>query len=115
MALEPLSLALGLSLGSICGYLLGLLAESERESSELARYNDLKVEVERLRIELSRVDERGEAFRDLERRIKAAEEEIDEILKRARKGREGRGRALRGLRLRLHALLGDEGARRHRQ
>ncbi|MEM2226775.1 MAG: hypothetical protein QXW19_02960 [Candidatus Bathyarchaeia archaeon] len=86
MALEPLSLALGISLGSICGYLLGLLAKSERESLELAKYNDLKVEVERLRIELSRIGEGREAFRDLEKRIKAVEGEVDEILKRARRG-----------------------------
>ncbi len=84
MALEPLSLALGIFLGSICGYLLGLLAESERESFELARYNDLRVELERLRIDLSRVCNREES-RNLEERIRAAEEEIDEILKRARR------------------------------
>ncbi|MEM3022349.1 MAG: hypothetical protein QW645_02360 [Candidatus Bathyarchaeia archaeon] len=85
MALEPLPLALGIFLGSICGYLLRLLVEGERGSLELAKYNDLKVEVERLRIELSRIGERGEAFRNLEERIKAVEEEVDEILKSARR------------------------------
>jgi len=84
MALEPLSLALGVLLGSICGYLLGLLARSERDSLELAKYNELRFEVERLGIELSRIAERGEAVRDLEERIKAVEREVEEILRRAR-------------------------------
>jgi|GEM_PF-2894143 hypothetical protein len=84
MALEPLSLALGIVLGSICGYLLGLLAKSEKDSLEIAKYNELRFELGRLGIELSRIAERGEAARDLEERIRAVEREIDEILRRAR-------------------------------
>jgi gas vesicle protein len=83
MPLEPISLALGILLGSICGYLLGLLLEAERGSLELAKYNDLKAEVERLGIELSKIDKR-EALRDLEERMRSVEEEIDEIIRRSR-------------------------------
>jgi len=62
---------------------LGLLLEAERGSLELAKYNDLKAEVERLGIELSKIDKR-EALRDLEERMRSVEEEIDEIIRRSR-------------------------------
>ena len=62
---------------------MGLLLEAERGSLELAKYNDLKAEVERLGIELSKIDKR-EALRDLEERMRSVEEEIDEIIRRSR-------------------------------